>query len=162
MTILDRTITLTFTHEEALSLRIGCNETGSGWTSRAHEAREAGLNDDADTFLRIAARYSAIWDRIAAAMNAPAPAPDPRLAWFDDAPAPETPSQFVDRVNAPDWRDRYGRPLVERDSMGARLDGGPDDEAAPAAPVHNGFHPPGFDDDCEACQLDGRKAGGAL
>jgi hypothetical protein len=90
MTILDRTYTLTFTHEEALSLRMASNETGSGWTTRGHEARAAGLDEDAETCFRIAARYSAIWDRIAAAMNAPAPARP-----------------------APDWRDRYGRPLVE-------------------------------------------------
>jgi hypothetical protein len=61
------------------------NETGSGWTTRGHEAHMAGDKEGAETCFRIAARYSAIWDRVADAMNAPAPTPDARLAWFDEA-----------------------------------------------------------------------------
>jgi hypothetical protein len=110
MTILDRTITLTFTLEEALSLRIACNETGSNWTTRGLEASANG--EDAETCYRISARYSAIWDRIAEAMNAPAPAPAPApCCEFHRTGGAYTLTCGGD--NGHGWRDRYGRPLVE-------------------------------------------------
>jgi hypothetical protein len=85
MTDWNSNITLTVSRSDALSIRIACNETGSAWTTRGHEDRAAGNDEGADTCFRLAAGYSRIWDMVAKAMDAPAPAPDARLAWFDEA-----------------------------------------------------------------------------
>jgi hypothetical protein len=83
-------VTLTLTDDDCLNVRMALNATAIHWGEVATAARNEGRQIDADTCERIRSDYHRLWDAVNVAQEAARKAPAP----------------------APEWRDRYGRPLA--------------------------------------------------
>jgi hypothetical protein len=84
-------VNLTLTEADCLNMRMALNATAIHWGELATAARNEGRKVDADTCERIRTEYHQLWEAVNVAQEA---APDPRLAWFDEAaPVPTGPHQ---------------------------------------------------------------------
>jgi hypothetical protein len=133
-------VTLTLTDDDCLNVRLALNATAMEWGDKASAHRASGAEFDARVCEEIRSEYHRLWEAVNVAQEAPeAPGAQEAVNAAQEAVnvAQEALNAAQEALNAAQEAVNMAQEAVN-------------DGAAP--PVHNGFHPPGYDPStCEAC-----------